>query len=67
MSGGIRTVSESTHIAELVPLMADAGLRHIAVVDGEQRLSGIISQADLIAALYRGGLDAAPATRLRAA
>jgi CBS domain-containing membrane protein len=67
MSGGIRTVSESTHIAELVPLMADAGLRHIAVVDGEQRLSGIISQADLIAALYRGGLDAAPATRLKVA
>ncbi|MFH5924357.1 HPP family protein [Roseomonas xinghualingensis] len=58
MAAGIRTIPEDTHVAALVPLMADAGFRHIAVVDGEGRLSGIISQADLIAALYRGGFDA---------
>ena len=56
---GVRTVSEATHIVELVPLMADAGLRHVAVVDTERRLSGIISQSDLVAALYRGGLSQA--------
>jgi CBS domain-containing membrane protein len=59
MPRGVRTVQESTHIVELVPLMADAGLRHVAVVDAERRLSGIISQSDLVAALYRGGLVAA--------
>jgi CBS domain-containing membrane protein len=57
MPRGVRTVSESTHVVELVPLMADAGLRHVAVVDDERRLSGIISQSDLVAALYRGGLS----------
>lgn len=53
----IRTVAESTHIADLVPLMADAGFRHVAIVDASRRLSGIISQSDLIAALYQGRLE----------
>jgi CBS domain-containing membrane protein len=57
MPSAVRTVAESTHIVELVPLMADAGLRHVAVVDAERRLSGIIAQSDLVAALYRGGLS----------
>jgi CBS domain-containing membrane protein len=56
MPRAIRTVAENTHVAELVPLMADAGLRHVPVVDSNRRLSGIISQSDLIAALYRGSL-----------
>ena len=51
---GVRTVSENMNIAELVPLMADIGLRHVPVVDARRRLSGIISQSDLLAALYRG-------------
>jgi CBS domain-containing membrane protein len=38
--------------------MADAGLRHVLVVDGQRRLSGIIAQSDLIAALYRGRIQA---------
>lgn len=58
MTAGVPTVSEDMHIASLVPLMADAGLRHVAVVDADRRLSGIISQADLVAALYRGGMPA---------
>ena len=41
-----------------LPLMVDAGQRHIAVVDATRKLSGIISQSDLVAALYRGGLKA---------
>jgi CBS domain-containing membrane protein len=56
MSRGVQTIAENMHVVELVPLMADAGLRHVPVVDAERRLSGIISQADLVAALYRGGL-----------
>jgi CBS domain-containing membrane protein len=59
MPRGVRTVSDTTHIAQLVPLMADAGLRHVAVVDSERRLCGIISQSDLVAALYRGGITTA--------
>ncbi|SDB73708.1 HPP family protein [Belnapia rosea] len=63
----IRTVAETTHVAELVPLMADAGFRHVPVVDGHRRLSGIISQSDLIAALYRGGLNSEEAGEQRKA
>jgi CBS domain-containing membrane protein len=64
----IRTVGETMHVAELVPLMADAGLRHVPVVDGEGGLSGIIAQSDLIAALYRGSLGAeAPSAASKAA
>ena len=62
MPPAIRTVAEGMHVAELVPLMADAGLRHVPVVDGEGRLSGIIAQSDLIAALYSGSLAAEEAS-----
>ncbi len=58
MRPGVRTVRADTRVVDLVPLMADAGLRHIAVIDGERRLCGIIAQSDLVAALFRGRLMA---------
>ncbi len=68
MARGIRTVTQEKHAVELVPLLAGAGLRHVVVVDEQQRLAGIISQADLIAALYRGNLeDEAPRADRQAA
>lgn len=57
MRRNVPTIGEDTHIVELVPLMADGGQRHIAVVDARRKLSGIISQSDLVAALYRGALQ----------
>ena len=47
-----RTARLGTPIIDLVPLMADAGYHHIPIVDDEDRLAGIISQSDLMAALY---------------
>ncbi len=58
MQRAVRPVDETMPVAELVPLMADAGRRHVPVVDSHRRLSGIITQSDLIAALYRGSLIA---------
>jgi CBS domain-containing membrane protein len=46
------TVTLNTPIVDLVPLMADSGIHHIPVVDEEQRLAGVITQTDLVAALY---------------
>jgi len=46
------TATLHTPIIDLVPLMADAGYHHIPIVDDEGRLAGIISQSDLMAALY---------------
>ncbi|WP_137719165.1 HPP family protein [Methylobacillus flagellatus] len=41
------------HIVGLIPLIAQQGLHHIPVIDAERRLVGILTQSDLIAALYR--------------
>lgn len=62
MTRNVRTVRDDMHIVELVPLLSDMGLHHVPVLDHERRLAGMITQSDLIAALYRGRLtDAAEA------
>ncbi|QYF93926.1 HPP family protein [Massilia sp. PAMC28688] len=45
-----------TPIVELVPLMANSGLHHIPVLDRDQRLAGMVTQSDIIAALYQSRL-----------
>jgi CBS domain-containing membrane protein len=44
------------HIVELVPLLSERGLHHIPIVDAERRLIGMVTQSDLIAALYAGSV-----------
>ncbi|NRR32096.1 HPP family protein [Oxalobacteraceae bacterium] len=46
------TARLDTPIVDLVPLMADSGFHHIPIVDEEQRFAGIVTQSDLVAALY---------------
>lgn len=58
MSTDAAPVAMDRPIAELVPLLADRGLHHLPVVDGERRLAGMVTQSDLIAALYNGRLNA---------
>ena len=66
MSPHPKTALASTAIIELVPLMADSGCHHVPIVDHEARFVGIVTQSDLIAALYEsrfaemGGAPAAP-------
>ncbi|HAT32948.1 MAG TPA: hypothetical protein DCW29_19515 [Janthinobacterium sp.] len=50
------TATLATPIVELVPLMANAGFHHIPVVDAEGRLAGMVTQSDLMAALYESRL-----------
>ena len=57
MSAPVRTVLGEMPIVELVPLMADAGLHHVPVVDGQRRLLGMVTQTDLVAALYQTRLS----------
>ena len=52
MSEHPTTARLDTPIVDLVPLMADSGFHHIPIVDQEQRFAGIITQSDLVAALY---------------
>jgi CBS domain-containing membrane protein len=52
MTKPVRTALDSKPIVELVPLMSDIGLHHVPIVDSQARLVGMITQTDLIAALY---------------
>lgn len=53
MTRQVRVASVDRPIGELVPLFADTGHHHIPIIDAEQRLVGIITQSDLVAALSR--------------
>lgn len=52
MSRSAVVLPESTHIADLVSLMSTQGYRQIPIVNDENRLVGMVYQANLIAALY---------------
>lgn len=51
------TVDEHAYIAALVPMLSDKGLHHVPVINAERRLVGMVSQSDLIAALYQGAVE----------
>lgn len=53
MSRQVRVASADRPIAELVPLFAATGHHHIPIIDEQQRLVGILTQSDLVAALAR--------------
>lgn len=53
MTTHVSTVSATTSIAKLVPLFAAYGHHHIPVLDRQEKLAGMITQADLILGLYR--------------
>ncbi|SCZ58224.1 HPP family protein [Thiohalomonas denitrificans] len=53
----VLTVDSDMHITEVVPLLSDAGYHNLPVVDRDYRLVGMITQSDLIAALYNGSLQ----------
>jgi CBS domain-containing membrane protein len=56
MAKPAKTVPAALPIVDLVPLMADLGLHHMPVVDDENRFVGIVTQSDLVAALYESRL-----------
>ena len=56
MASPVYTAKETMHIVELVPLLSERGLHHIPVVNEERRLVGMVTQSDLIAALYAGSV-----------
>jgi CBS domain-containing membrane protein len=64
MTRQVRVASAHRHVVDLVPLFSEGGHHHIPIIDGESRLVGIITQTDLVRALYRavrGAPAAAPA------
>jgi CBS domain-containing membrane protein len=53
MTRRVQVTNLNKHAIELVPLFSTAGHQHIPVIDHENRLVGIITQSDLVRALYR--------------
>lgn len=52
MSRKVRVASQDRHIVDLVPQFSEHGHHHIPIVDKENRLVGIITQSDLVRALF---------------
>ncbi|MFZ6645186.1 HPP family protein [Undibacterium sp. TJN25] len=59
MTTGIQTVHLGKPIVELVPLMSDQEMHQILIVDDQNRLQGVVTQSDMIAALFEAGLGKA--------
>jgi CBS domain-containing membrane protein len=56
MSTKVAVVGKDEPIATLVPLMSNGGLHHIPVVDERAVFLGVVSQSDLLAALFESRL-----------
>lgn len=57
MTTSVSVLPEHTHIAELIPLMSSQGYRQIPIVNSDNRLVGMVYQANLIASLYNESHD----------
>lgn len=56
MTSPVVTLADTCHIVDLIKLMSIQGHRQIPIVNSEQRLAGMVYQANLIASLYNKGL-----------
>ena len=57
MSGSVLTASPRQSIVDLVAAFSDGGRHHLPVVDDQRRLLGMVTQSDMVGALYRAGLE----------
>lgn len=53
MTRKVQVISAHRYAIELVPLFSKKGHKHIPVIDEENRLVGVVTQSDIVRALYR--------------
>jgi CBS domain-containing membrane protein len=53
MTREVRVVSVGRRASELIPLFSEGGHHHVPVISEERRLLGVVTQSDLMRALYR--------------
>lgn len=53
MTTGVHAARIDTPVAQLVHRLSDRGLHHIPVLDESRRVLGMVTQSDVIAALYK--------------
>jgi CBS domain-containing protein len=63
MSGPVTTASADSDLAAVAALMRDQGIGIVPIVDGQQRLVGVITDRDIV---VRADAEAKPVTRVRA-
>ncbi|WP_102798865.1 HPP family protein [Bowmanella denitrificans] len=52
MRTGITAIRQDEHVIELIPKLSELGLHQVPVLDTNHKLVGMVTQSDLIAALY---------------
>ncbi|HEY9028139.1 MAG TPA: CBS domain-containing protein, partial [Burkholderiaceae bacterium] len=57
MTTEVLTARPEQTIVDLTATFSDGGRHHLPVVDGQHRLVGMVTQSDMVAALYRAGLE----------
>ena len=58
MQKNMPTASDDQPVIDLVKSMSDGAVHSVAVIDAGRRLVGVLTQSDLIAALYESSLQA---------
>lgn len=53
MTRNVRVSGQNGLVIDLVPLFSEGGHHHIPIIDDDKHLVGIITQSDLVSALYR--------------
>ena len=53
MTSPALTASDGQHLPELARLLTERGIHQVPIVDGRNKLVGLVTQTDLIAALYQ--------------
>lgn len=54
MTKSVFTAGADMHIVALVGMLSDRGMHHVPIVDERNKLCGMVTQSDLIAALFEG-------------
>lgn len=57
MTSKVRVARPEQPMVDLVGLFSDGGLHHMPVVDAQHRVVGMITQSDLVAALFKSGVS----------
>jgi CBS domain-containing membrane protein len=57
MTTQVLTARPEQAIVDLTTTFSDGGRHHLPVVDDQHRLVGMVTQSDMVAALYRAGLE----------
>lgn len=52
MTASVMVVFPDQPISDLVPAFSDGGLHHMPVIDAERKVVGMVTQSDLVAALF---------------